>query len=113
MPHKKPLNPTIGSQATFTDREEPQRYFQEALAEIRQREYSLLTFYGVGGIGKSCLSQHLKQAHLDKDDSSIYSWVDFAVPANREPHKTLRALVRNFTGKNRIPFAAFGLAYMI
>ena len=104
---------TVSTQAAFTDREEPQQYFQQALAEIGQRDYSLLNFYGVGGIRKTCLQSHLKEAHLDKDEDSVYSSVDFSVSANRQLHKTLETLVVNFKAEPKIPFLAFGLAYII
>ena len=103
----------ISVQTVFIDREEPQQSFKQALADIGQRDYSLLNFYGVSGIGKSCLQVHLKEAYLDKDDNSVYSSVDFAVSVNRQLHKTLETLVSNFKAKPNIPFLAFGLAYII
>ncbi len=114
MPNKTPIkNSRLPRKASFTDRKQPQHYFQQALAEIEQRQYSLLNFYGVGGIGKTHLHEHLQQAHLDKDSSCLYSWVDFSLPDQRSLNKTLRTLVQNFTGEDKIAFTAFGLAYMI
>ena len=43
------------AQRQFTDREEPQESFVKALTEVNSREYSILAYYGVGGIGKSSL----------------------------------------------------------
>ena len=100
-------------QAAFTDREAPQQYFQQALADINQCDFSLLNFYGVGGIGKSRLHRHLQEAHLEADKNYLYSGVNFEAPENRNLHKTLTTLVHNFKGGTNIPFVAFGLAYMI
>jgi tetratricopeptide (TPR) repeat protein len=111
IPPQRPF--AVSGQAVFINREEPQQYFKQALAHIGQRDCSLLNFYGVGGIGKSCLQAHLKKAYLDKDENSVYSSVDFAVSANRQLHKTLETLVSNFKAESNIPFLAFGLAYII
>jgi len=74
------------AQRQFTDREEPQESFVKSLSEANGRDYSILTYYGVGGIGKSSLIRHLVAEYLDKDDESVYSLVDFALESNRIPH---------------------------
>ncbi len=43
---------TAPAHRQFTDREEPQASFLKALQDINTRDYSILTYYGVGGIGK-------------------------------------------------------------
>jgi len=101
------------AQKLFTDREEPQESFIQALANINNKDYSVLTYYGVGGIGKSSLQKHLKKHHLDKDEDSIYSWVDFDIEANRTTHKTLRILAQNFKSKFKIKFPIFDIAYFV
>ena len=101
------------AQRQFTDREAPQESFVNALAEVNNREYSILSYYGVGGIGKSTLQTHLKEQYLDQDEKSIYSWIDFDTEANRTPHKALRTLARNFKQKSNINFPVFDIAYLI
>ena len=101
------------AQRQFTDREEPQESFVRSLAEVNNREYSILTYYGVGGIGKSSLQRHLKSAHLDQREDNVYSWVDFDLEANRAQHKALRILSQNFRSKFKIKFTAFDIAYII
>ena len=107
-----PKTNSTPTQRQFTDREMPQQIFTDALATVNQQNYSILTFYGVGGIGKTRLQEHLQQAHLDQDENSLYSKVNFQNPDNRQPYRALRTLVKNFTGEPKIAFNAFGLAYM-
>ena len=104
---------SISAQKLFTDREEPQKSFQRALDNLHNRDYSILSFYGVGGIGKSSLQKHLKEEHLDKGDNNIYSWVDFDKETNRQPHEAFRILADRFKSKLRVPFISFDIAYTI
>ncbi len=97
----------------FTDREEPQAVFEKALADVNNRDYSILTYYGVGGIGKSSLQKHLKEDHLDNNADAIYSWIDFDLEANRTPQKALRTLAKNFREKFKLKFTVFDIAYVI
>ncbi|MEA1983621.1 MAG: hypothetical protein U9N39_08745, partial [Campylobacterota bacterium] len=101
------------AQRQFTDREEPQESFIKALKEVSDREYSILTYYGVGGIGKSSLQAHLKSHHLDKNGDSIYSSIDFDRESNRMPYNTFRTLADKFKTNFKVPFTAFDIAYTI
>ena len=101
-------------QRQFSDREEPQQLFREALDNLHKQKYSILAFHGVGGIGKSRLQEHLKSEHLDKDDRYLYSSVNFEQQQNRQPHQCLRTLARNFRQQAcKIPLPAFELAYLL
>ena len=101
------------AQKQFTDREEPQKSFVKALSRVNTREYNILTFYGVGGIGKSSLQKHLKEKHLDIDENSVYSWLNFEMEDNRSAQKAYRVIVDNFKSKFKIPFISFDIAYTI
>jgi len=101
------------AQRQFTDREKPQESFVKSLAEVNNNEYSILSYYGVGGIGKSSLQRHLKSTYLDQSEDNIYSWVNFDLEAHRAQHKALRTLAQNFKSKFKIKFTAFDIAYVI
>ena len=45
----------------FTDREEPKKSYRKALQSIHEKEFNILVFYGVGGIGKSSLFKRIIQ----------------------------------------------------
>ena len=118
MPRPDPSDSNVlfvnSSQRMFTDRDEPQALFQQGLAEVNNRDHSILCFYGMGGIGKSRLITHLKEKHLDKDENCLYSSVDFDNVQYQKPHQALRRLVQNFKNQpSKIPFPAFELAYLI
>jgi len=112
---KKGSTSTVPAQRQFTDREEFQVSFQNALANANDEDiqFNILTFYGVGGVGKSSLQKHLKEEHLDKDENSVYSWLDFEEHSHKQEHKAFRILANNFKSKFKIPFTAFDLAYMV
>ncbi|QOY50989.1 tetratricopeptide repeat protein [Candidatus Sulfurimonas baltica] len=104
---------TAPAQRQFTDREEPQKSFIKSLADVNNREYSILTYYGVGGIGKSSLQRHLKAEHLDNNKDAVYSSVDFDIEADRVQHRALRILSQNFKSNFKIKFTVFDMAYII
>lgn len=101
------------AQRQFTDREEPQESFKKALLHVNNYDYSVLTFYGLGGLGKSSLQKFLKEKYLDNDINTIYSWIDFATESNRQIHQTFRVLADRFKIDFKVKFPIFNIAYML
>ncbi|MGI6656962.1 MAG: tetratricopeptide repeat protein [Desulfobulbus sp.] len=99
----------------FADREEPQEIFVRALQGLATRasEYHILMYYGVAGIGKSRLQEHLRATHLAADNDAVYSALDFKDAAVRQPHKAYRTLADRFYQKFRVPCPLFYTAYTI
>jgi len=95
----------------FTDRQEPQRIFLDTLD--KEQDYRVLHFYGVGGIGKSALQRHLMSHHLDSMSDTIYSYIDFDNPSNRDKSVALRVLSRRFRNQFKVEFPLFETAYAI
>ena len=95
LPTRKKLGQktTVSAQRKFTDREEFQESFKKALNNVNNQDFNILTFYGVGGVGKSSLQKHLKEEHLDKNKDSVYSFVDFEEVTNRSPHKAFQLCI--------------------
>jgi len=104
---------TLNAKRIFTDREEPQASFKKRLAQVNIREYSILHFYGVGGIGKTSLQKHLQKEHLDKNKDAIYSWIDFEKADNQQEHNAYRIIVNKFKERFNITFTSFNIAYII
>jgi predicted ATPase len=49
----------LSAMREFTDREEPTKAFMNAFNQKVESSYKVLTFYGIGGIGKSRLLKEL------------------------------------------------------
>jgi hypothetical protein len=115
LPKKQKIGQTekVSAQRIFTDREEYQESFIKALADIKNNDLNILNFYGVGGVGKSRLQQHLKEEHLNKNSNAIYSWLDFEESKYRLPYIAFRTLAENFIVKFKISFTIFDIAYLI
>ena len=61
----------------FTDREEPKRLFLEKLTTPQAPdEYRLLTFYGVGGQGKSALFHYFQDKRVDQEEKLFSAWAE-------------------------------------
>lgn len=106
--------PQEKAQRKFTDREQPQATFANALNTINTIENSkVIAFYGVGGIGKSSLQKHLMSAHLDPNKDAIYASVDFEDKNMRRAAQTYRVLADKYTKNFKVPFTVFNLAYTI
>lgn len=97
----------------FTDREEFVEAFKEKLAIKSGDGYNVLVYYGVGGIGKTTLRKHLGKILENDYTDIIWSFVDFDVPAYREPETALYMLRKTLKNKYKIQFPAFELAYTV
>lgn len=100
------------AQKEFTDRKEPQEIFIDALEDLENRDYSVLNFYGIGGIGKSALIKHFQQKHCEGNKDIVYGSVNFQDPQSRSLAKTLTA-IKESLAKYKIDFYTFELAYTI
>jgi len=101
----------------FTDREEPRALFTEALTtQYGNRDYNVLTFYGVGGQGKTALChEFIKMIKINQvaDDSTSFSWakIDFETDENRNVEQALLQIRLKLKASGSIKFPAFDLAF--
>ncbi|MBQ9293008.1 MAG: tetratricopeptide repeat protein [Campylobacter sp.] len=113
-PIGKKQNPK--AERIFTDRVEPKEAFLSALENLNQNDYSVLTFYGLGGIGKTGLKEHLCSV-VNNDErlknKVIYSFVDFLKDKYSLQGEFYRILADRFSKQFHIKFTAFSLAYLI
>lgn len=104
----------------FTDRIEPRQSFVNQIeAIIRESEnvslekkYHVLTYYGIGGIGKSRLQTELKKLLCDRYSNALYASIDLADLSSNSPAKILLELSRSFQNTD-IKMYHFSLAYAI
>lgn len=102
----------------FTNREESKGIFMDTLKKISQRESSIddfdvIMYYGVGGIGKTSLQNHLQEELLEHESDALYTQIDFKDTALHSPARALLELVREITYKERVQFPHFEIAYSI
>ncbi|MFE8700585.1 tetratricopeptide repeat protein [Cytobacillus sp. FJAT-54145] len=97
----------------FTDREEPTKAFFDAFQLKDSSQYKVLTYYGVGGIGKSRLLRELFQKVERVNPSTIKAILDFKEEKHRYPGEGLLWLREELKKKNKIKFTTFDLAYTI
>ncbi len=80
------------AEKVFTDREEPRKTFWEKYAYLQDHmdEHILLTFYGIGGIGKTSLIEQL--CFELKQQQKKYATVDLESAESKGKTKILRTL---------------------
>ncbi|MEG0260374.1 MAG: tetratricopeptide repeat protein [Lysinibacillus sp.] len=98
---------------TFTNREGYLQSFKEKVDSKEKDQYSVLVFYGIGGIGKSRLRQKLCSILDEEYSSSIYSTLDFDNPAYKETETAIFWLRKCLSKKYKISFPMFDIAYSI
>lgn len=76
-------------------------------------EYRAITYYGVGGVGKSSLLKQLRKDLVKKYPTASYSSVDFVDPAYRTISRALLELQRNIVCSRKINLPHFELAYSL
>ena len=113
----------------FTDRIKPKDAFRKSIAHINEiskdkdgkekNTYKVLAFYGMGGIGKTSLREHLCDM-VKKDDSLkeqvVYSYIDFQTDFSKNmiSKDVFYRLISDRFHKNfGIKFTIFSLAYII
>ncbi len=97
----------------FTDRKELIRIFQKAVKESQQKKQYILTFYGVGGIGKTSLRKKLAKLLEDNKTGIVWTVLDFEVPNFREQETALFMLRKSLKKRHKIQFPTFDIAYAV
>ena len=95
----------------FTDRVEPRKVFWETYEEKQSDKIDVITYYGMGGIGKSTLLRKLLSELKEKYSETRYAFVDFDKlnNYNNDILEILRYVEGNLKGKYKFSFPLFDL----
>jgi len=95
----------------FTNRERPIAAFDAARADLRADAHRVLTFYGIGGQGKTALCRHLMR-RLQAEDPLRHLWglLDLDIADHRDPARGLLELRRGLHASGAIATPIFDLA---
>lgn len=119
----------LRAERIFTDRVKPKDAFRKSIAHINEiskdkdgkekSTYKVLAFYGMGGIGKTSLREHLCDM-IKKDEELkeqvVYSYIDFQTDFSKDmiSKDVFYRLISDRFHKNfGIKFTIFSLAYII
>lgn len=97
----------------FTDREEPRKVFWDKYKILKENfknaeDIYLLTYYGVGGIGKSSLLRKLIDELKEKEEKPYYLLFDFEIAQDM---KTVLSMIKNkLENDYKFDFPMFDLA---
>jgi Tfp pilus assembly protein PilF len=84
--------------------------FYDAVSGSRKNSFTVLSYYGIKGIGKTSLCKELC-SNIDNEKSIIWSSVDFQIPRNREFDGFLVSIRNVLNSKYNITFPSFDIAY--
>lgn len=101
----------IAASKQFTDRTGFIEAFNIALKEIQEYDTKVLTYYGIGGIGKSSLRKEL-QLQTNKSEKDV-KWIsiDFKVKQHRLMDNALIYMRTELSKKYKMRFPLFDFAY--
>jgi len=93
----------------FTNRESQISAFKTSISQIFENKYSVINFYGIGGIGKSRLKHEFIK--ILEDESILFCKINFNDVLNREVENALFTMYTQLKAEVRFP--AFEIAYSI
>ncbi|MBY6199132.1 hypothetical protein [Vibrio hangzhouensis] len=101
----------------FTDRKKPQKAFGDIIEKTLKsgevvRDNSVITFYGIGGVGKTRLKTELVQLCSKASDKFVIAHANFALSELDRIGRFLCELVGNFEEQG-VRFPHFKIAYSI
>ena len=102
----------------FVDREEFIKAFENAFQNIGEKEYSVLVYCGIGGIGKTGLRKELPEClkvyNLKyQQQEVIWATIDLQQEKYRKKNTFLVTLKNDLQKKHKIHFPAFEIAHAI
>lgn len=95
----------------FIDREEAKALYHSKLNQ-NDKDYNVLVFYGVGGIGKSKLRREICRMHEEENQDGITFYLDLNSHDDRNLGNGILKLVDSCNNK-KIDFKCFELAYAL
>ncbi len=95
----------------FTDRQKPRALFEESIKNLTQTK--CISYYGIGGIGKTRLLSKLKQEAEIHAPNSLCISVDFEESYFRNIGEFLNTLRSQILNYEKMDFYSFDLAYAI
>lgn len=109
---------TIGSSSPepsrqFVNREDLIEMFEAALADFDPDTHRVLTYYGVGGIGKSRFRKKLESILNDRGSSVTWATLNFETAPHRTVDNALYWMRSELRRKEGIQFFSFDLAYAV
>ena len=93
----------------FIDREEAKTLYREKLNN-NKKDYNVLVFYGIGGIGKSSLRKEICRIHEEENRDSLCFYLDLNSADDRNLGSGILKLVDSCNNK-KVDFTCFQLAY--
>ncbi len=102
----------------FVDREDHIQAFKENVYNIGQKEFIVLVYYGIAGIGKTSLRKEFPK-YLEKYNrvyqyhKTIWASIDLRLESHRDKNTFLVTLKNDLQKKYKIHFPAFEIAHAI
>lgn len=102
----------------FVDRETCIQALKDALSNLGQKNYSVLVYYGIGGIGKTSLRKEFPRCFEEynleyPNQELIWASIDLQLDKFREKTTFLITLKTDLQKKYKINFPAFEIAHTI
>jgi hypothetical protein len=98
----------------FTNRERPIGLFNAARADVEPGRHRILSFYGVGGQGKSALCRKFREIlAAEEPHQNLWGHLDFEEVQFRDPARGLLQLRKSLRASGRIKFTAFDVAIAV
>jgi len=97
----------------FTDREGFIDTFEDALANFDPEAHRVITYYGMGGIGKSRLRKNLQSMIDERDAPVTWTTLNFETAQHRTAADALYWMRNELQGKEGIQLLSFDLAYAV
>ena len=95
----------------FIDREEAKALYKKKLND-NQKDYNVLVYYGIGGIGKSRLRKEICKIHKEENKESLCFYLDLNSADDRNLGTGILKLVDSCDNK-KVNFKCFELAYAL
>jgi len=97
----------------FTDRADVLAAFEAALAGTASERHYVLSYYGVGGIGKTSLLREIRRRLREEHPSVAHAQLDLRDGTSRLPATALMRLRTLLRDGHGVPFPTFDIAFAV